>query len=284
MKQGEHAQFSIDASRGTVARADIVDDQRSHIELVAVGKTFRRANREVHALQGVDFAIEAGSFVSIVGRSGSGKSTLLRLLGGLARASTGRVALDDQEVLEPPNDARIVFQNYAQSLLPWTTIEGNVALGVAHHCDGIARNKRDRLAEAKRLLELVGLDHARGRYPWELSGGMQQRVAIARALASQPRVLLMDEPFSSVDALSRAQLQDVILDIWTRLRTTIIFVTHDIDEAVYLSDRVLVLQERGAGVLADIPVALPRPRDQVRTHEAEEYLRVRREIVKLVLQ
>jgi NitT/TauT family transport system ATP-binding protein len=154
---------------------------------------------------------------------------------------------------------------------------------VRHGCEPGAGDLDSQLAEARAALELVGLSHAIGRYPWEISGGMQQRVAIARALASRPRLLLMDEPFSSVDALSRANLQDTLLRVWTQLRNTIVFVTHDIDEAVYLSDRVIVLNPQGDGVAADVAVTARRPRDPLATREEPEFLRARREIFRLVM-
>lgn len=249
----------------------------------AVGKSYNRGGRVVHALRDIDLALDAGSFVAIVGRSGCGKSTLLRLLAGLTPPSDGQLLLDDKPVDGPPARVRCVFQDYVQSLLPWKTIEENVRFGVRHGCEANTSDRDAQLAEARAALDLVGLSHAIGRYPWEISGGMQQRVAIARALASRPRLLLMDEPFSSVDALSRANLQDTLLKAWTQLRNTIVFVTHDIDEAVYLSDRVIVLDPQGGGVAADVAIEARRPRDPLATREEPEFLQTRREIFRLVM-
>ena len=248
-----------------------------------VVKIFTRDGRSVRALADINLNIPSGSFVTIVGRSGCGKSTFLRLLAGLMAPSYGKIHLSGEEILGPPGAARCVFQDYVQSLLPWKTIEENVRFGVTHGYERRPLDRAEELAEARAALELIGLSHAIGRYPWELSGGMQQRVAIARAIAARPRLLLMDEPFSSVDALSRAQLQDTILKIWTQLGNTIVFVTHDIDEAVYLSDRVIVLNAHGEGVEADISIEAPRPRDPLATREEPSFLRARREIFRLVM-
>jgi NitT/TauT family transport system ATP-binding protein len=249
----------------------------------AVTKTYARGGREVHALEDINLGIDAGSFVTIVGRSGCGKSTLLRLLAGLISPTSGRVCLEGNEVTGAPAAARCVFQDYVQSLLPWKTIDENVRFGVQHACEPQMLSRQQELTAAREALALVGLSHAVGRFPWELSGGMQQRVAIARALASQPRLLLMDEPFSSVDALSRANLHDTLLTAWTKFGNTIVFITHDIDEAVYLSDRVIVLNDGGKGVLADIPIEAARPRDPLATREEPAFLRARREIFRLVM-
>lgn len=256
---------------------------KAFLRIDGVGKTYARGGRVVHALKGVTLGIDGGSFVTIVGRSGCGKSTLLRLMAGLIAPSDGAIALDGAEVDGPPGVARCVFQDYVQSLLPWKTIDENVRFGVAHACKPEIRTRDQQLAAAREALDLVGLGHAFGRYPWELSGGMQQRVAIARALASRPQLLLMDEPFSSVDALSRANLQDMVLKVWTQIGNTVVFITHDIDEAVYLSDRVIVLNATGEGVQADIAIEAPRPRDQLTTREHPAYLHARRSIFQLVM-
>lgn len=253
------------------------------LDMRGVAKTYRRGGRSVEALSGIDLSVARGSFVSVVGRSGCGKSTLLRLIAGLNAASAGDLLLAGETIDGPPAFARCVFQDYSQSLLPWKTVLENVAFGARHACGPTSRSKADERAEARRLLALTGIAHAAERYPWELSGGMQQRVAIARALASQPSLLLMDEPFSSVDALSRATLQDVLLNVWTELKTTILLVTHDIDEAVYLSDRVVVIDPTGRGVQADIAVDLPHPRRQLATREAPAFLEARRKVMRLVL-
>ncbi|GGO16439.1 ABC transporter [Microbispora bryophytorum] len=245
-----------------------------------VAKTYRTRRREVTALRELSLDIGAGEFVTVVGRSGCGKSTLLRLLSGLLPVSAGEIRVAGQRIDGPPRQARCVFQDYAQSLLPWKTVAGNVRFGLRHAYEP-AEGGHDELVA--HYLDLVGLGHAADRYPWELSGGMQQRAAIARALAARPQLLLMDEAFSGVDALSRAKLQDVLLHAWAEEGLTVVFVTHDIDEAVYLADRVVVLHPEGHGLLADVRTGLPRPRGQVVTRELPEFLHHRRELLHMVL-
>lgn len=218
------------------------------------------------AVRDVSFSVERGRFASIVGPSGCGKTTLLMCLAGLARPSSGRVLVDGVEVTGPPATVALVFQDYAKSLLPWRTVIGNVRLGLeAHGRAGIDERAQHHLA-------LVGLDAFAKHYPWELSGGMQQRVAIARALAYGPAVLMMDEPFGSVDALTRLDLEDMLLGVWKELGTTILFVTHDLEEAVYLSDDIHVLSGRPSEIVLSIESKLPRPRDQLATREHAEFL------------
>jgi NitT/TauT family transport system ATP-binding protein len=246
-----------------------------------VGMSYRgRDGGDVRALSGIALDIEKGGFVAIVGRSGCGKSTLLRIASGLVRATSGEVRLDGEIIAEPPEQARYVFQDFGQSLLPWKTVADNVAFGIKH-------GRSDRLSPQawtpEAILALVGLEHAADRYPSELSGGMQQRLAIARALAARPGILLMDEPFGAVDALNRANLQDMLLRIWTELKLTIVFVTHDVDEAVYLSDSVVVIDANGHGIASHLRTDLPRPRDQVSTREDPRFLKLRRQALQLVL-
>jgi NitT/TauT family transport system ATP-binding protein len=222
-------------------------------------------------LEDVCFSVAPGEFVSIVGGSGTGKTTLLRALGGLVRPKPGStVTFDGRPVESPPSGAVVVFQDYRGSLLPWRTVEKNVELGVEGRMPAAERKRR-----VSEVLELVGLAHRRRDYPWTLSGGMQQRVQIARALAMQPRVLLMDEPFGALDAMTKAQLQDELQRVHRATGTTVVFVTHDIEEAVYLSDRVLVLSGSPARVTLEVDVPLPRPREQVGTRESREYLEIR---------
>jgi NitT/TauT family transport system ATP-binding protein len=222
-------------------------------------------------LEDVSFIVSPGEFVSIVGQSGTGKSTLLRILGGLERAAPGsQVRHRGQDVTGPPDGVVIVFQDYRASLLPWRTVERNVTLGL----EGVLRGP-ERTERCRQALELVGLSTRARDYPWRLSGGMQQRVQIARALAMQPETLLMDEPFGALDAITKGQLQDELQSVHRVVGATIVFVTHDIDEAVYLSDRVLVLADSPARVAKELVVTLPRPRDQIATKEQHEYLRLR---------
>lgn len=251
-----------------------------HVEIEAVTKSYGAGGKAVAALRPVSLAIEPGSFVTIVGRSGCGKSTLLRLIAGLARPDGGLIRIDGAPVEGPPDGVRYVFQDYGQSLLPWKSARANVAFGLRHAHGG----RRAGAGLEAEYLRAVGLEAAADRYPWQMSGGMQQRLAIARALASDPELLLLDEPFSAVDALSRAQLQDMLLGIWQELGVTIVLVTHDIEEAIYLADRVIVLAPGGAGVQADVRIGLPRPRRQVETRESAEYLAHRRELLRLVLE
>jgi NitT/TauT family transport system ATP-binding protein len=213
-----------------------------------------------------------GEFVSIMGRSGSGKTTLLRILGGLLPPTqSSTVAFHGQRINGPPEGVVMVFQNYAASLLPWRTIEKNVALGLEGKVEKAAM--RQRVAES---LAMVGLADRAADYPWQMSGGMQQRVQLARALAIRPSGLLMDEPFGSLDAMTKTLLQDELQRVHKGTGATVVFVTHDVDEAVYLSDRVLVLEGDPASIAHEIQVNLPRPRDQLTTKELPEYLKLRR--------
>lgn len=234
-------------------------------------------------LQDVSFDVAQGSFVSVIGRSGSGKSTLLRLIANLLDLSDGRIDLGFDPRTGAPHSVRYVFQSYGESLFPWMSVRANVDFGLRHATKS-AHTVRDDRRDASYYLDLVGLGDAADKYPWELSGGMQQRVAIARALASSPGLLLMDEPFGAVDALSRAKLQDMILQLWRDLGLTIVLVTHDIDEAIYLSDRVLVLAADGNGIGADIDISLPRPRSQITTRELPQFNEYRRELFDLVVK
>ena len=230
------------------------------------------------AIESLTFDVKAAEFVSIVGPSGCGKTTLLRCVSGLVRPTSGSVRLEDAEVSDVPRELAVVFQDYSRSLYPWLTVHDNVAFPLRRR--EIPRQERD--ARVRESLAAVGLDDDRHRYPWQLSGGMQQRVAIARSLAYRPEILLMDEPFASVDAQTRAELEDLILGVWERFDMTILFVTHDIDESVYLSDRVLVLSPSPARVVTMLEVDLQRPRDQIDTRASEDFVRLRSEVARLI--
>jgi len=234
-----------------------------------------------HAIESLDFAVRAGEFVSIVGPSGSGKTTLLRTVVGLMQPSRGTVEVAGRPVSgRVPEDVAVVFQDYSRSLYAWMSVKRNVMFPLRNaKC-----SRNERAARASESLEAVGLSDFAGRYPWQLSGGMQQRVAIARALAYRPKLLLMDEPFASVDAQTRADLEDLALHVHEQFGTSILFVTHDIDESVYLSDRVLVLSSAPARLLADVEVNLPRPRDQLVTRQLPEFVRLRAEVAGLLLR
>jgi NitT/TauT family transport system ATP-binding protein len=241
----------------------------SFLRISGVRKAFAAAGGTTIALAGVDLDIERGSFVSIIGPSGCGKSTLLQIVAGLIDASAGAVHLDDRKVDGPPPTALYVFQQYTRSLFPWKTVERNVAFGLENRealsRDAIAARTRDIIG----LVKLTGFER---HYPWQLSGGMQQRVAIARALACRPQVLLMDEPFSAVDALTRVGLQELLRSLWRELGLTVIFVTHDVDEGLYLSTRVVALTRAPGTVAIDLPIELPAPRDQIATRALPQYL------------
>lgn len=232
--------------------------------------------QEVHTvLEDVAFGAWRGEFISIVGASGTGKTTLLRILGGLTAPGAGsEVLFQGHPVIGPPEGAVFVFQDYRGSLLPWRTVQSNIELGLERS----SLNRLERRKKAKEALELVGLTGRGSDYPWRLSGGMQQRVQIARALAMEPGVLLMDEPFGALDAMTKATLQDELLLLHRVTGTTILFVTHDIEEAVYLSDRVIVLSGAPAKISADVTIDLARPRSQVATRESPEYLALRHQM------
>ena len=217
-------------------------------------------------------------FVCVVGPSGCGKTTLLKCMSGLLAPTAGRVLLDDKPVTGPPEEMALVFQEYSRSLMPWLTVRDNVELPLRHK--KLDKPERARLVEE--AVEAVGLERNLDRYPWQLSGGMQQRVAIARALAYQPQILLMDEPFASVDAQTRADLEDLILQVRERYDVTIVFVTHDIDESVYLSDRIVVLTPSPTTVREIIEVDLPKPRDQVETKELPDFAHLRAHVYRLI--
>jgi NitT/TauT family transport system ATP-binding protein len=219
-----------------------------------LGKTFTRDGRRVEAMRGFDLAIAEGEFVTVVGPSGCGKSTFLHMVGGFEPVTEGELLVDGRAVRGPGPDRGVVFQEFA--LFPWRTVAENVtwALEIA------GRPKLERDATAERLLAKVGLTQFRQHYPAELSGGMKQRVAIARTLAFDPRILLMDEPFGALDAQNRELMQEELQVIWNDARKTVLFITHDIDEAIYLADRVVVFTARPGRVKADVRIDLPRPR------------------------
>jgi NitT/TauT family transport system ATP-binding protein len=248
------------------------------LEIKGLGKTYGTGEKATHAVGDVSFSVGEGEFVCVVGPSGCGKTTLLKCIAGLLQASRGEVFLRDKRVVEPPGELALVFQEYSRSLMPWSSVGNNVLLPLRHK--RLSRTERRRLVEDS--LESVGLTRFVNHYPWQLSGGMQQRVAIARALAYQPAILLMDEPFASVDAQTRADLEDLILQVRDEYGITILFVTHDIDESVYLADRVVVLTHSPTEVKEIVAVQLPRPRDQIATKELPEFLHLRGHVYRLI--
>jgi NitT/TauT family transport system ATP-binding protein len=230
------------------------------------------------AIRDLTFEVSAGEIVSIVGPSGCGKTTLLKALAGLLAPTGGMIRFQGEVVRGVPEGLAMVFQEYSRSLLPWTTVYANIELPLRYQpVDSIERTHR--VAESLQAVGLSGFGH---RYPWQLSGGMQQRVAIARALAYHPKLLLMDEPFASVDAQTRADLEDLAATVRDQFDITIVLVTHDIDEAVYLSDRVVVLSGAPSVVLAQISIDLPRPRDQIATKACEQFVAKRSEVARLI--
>jgi NitT/TauT family transport system ATP-binding protein len=234
----------------------------------------------LEVLGGIEFTVGEGEFVSVVGPSGCGKTTLLLALAGLQRADGGEVRFAGAPVRDAtPEGVAIVFQDYSRSLLPWKTNLGNVLFGM-RRVAGLA--PAERIERATSLLDTVGLAGFKDRYPWQLSGGMQQRVAIARGLASQSRLLLLDEPLASVDAQTRADLQDLLLGIAGRYRQTCVLVTHDVEEAIYMGDRIVVLSGRPSRVVREVAVPLARPRDQIETRETQTFLAIRHEVLSLI--
>ncbi len=223
-------------------------------------------------IAGLNLSIRRGEVVSVIGPSGCGKTTALRLAAGLVRATTGRILFDGKPVTAPRRDIAIVFQDYGKALLPWRTAAGNVALAL----EAARMPRAERAGRIASLLARVGLEGQGDKYPSQMSGGMQQRLQIARCLAQEPGVLLMDEPFGALDAMTRQALQDEMLTIVADTGATVFFVTHDLEEAVYLGHRVIGLLPRPGRLGLDVTVDLPRPRHQLTTREDPEFLRLRR--------
>jgi NitT/TauT family transport system ATP-binding protein len=254
----------------------------SDLPMLAVrglGKSYRSRAGDVTAVGNIEFDVEAGQFVSVVGPSGCGKTTLMNMIAGLLPSTTGTVELQGEVLTGPREGVAVVFQDYSRSLFPWLSCAKNVALPLRDR--GLPRRQITETVD--RCLDMVGLAHAGELYPWQLSGGMQQRVAIARGLATSPRLLIMDEPFASVDAQTRATLEDLLLRVWEETGTTVLFVTHDIDESVYLADRVVVLSQGPSVVAGDVRVDLPRPRHQIETKMLPEFGALRAEVFEMVM-
>ena len=241
------------------------------LSVQALKKTYQSATGPVEAIGSITFDVRPGELVCIVGPSGCGKTTLLKCLSGLLAPTAGRVTLDGAAVTTPPRTMAVVFQEYGRSLYPWLTVRDNVALPL--RARGVPR--AERTAAVERALEEVGLSQVLRKYPWQLSGGMQQRVAIARAVAYQPEILVMDEPFAAVDAQTRADLEDLVRRVWQDLGVTVLFVTHDIDESVYLGERVLVLSSSPTTVQEDLAIDLPDQRDQLSTRALPRFTELR---------
>ncbi len=253
----------------------------SMLSIRGVQKTFESAHGDpTVALQEVSLDIHEGEFIAIIGPSGCGKSTLLQIIAGLIEPTSGQVFLRDQAVTGPPAEMVYLFQQYSKSLLPWRTVVRNVALPFEAR---LKLSKSERLARCGEYLNMVGLGGFPNHYPWQLSGGMQQRVAIARALAAQPKVLLLDEPFSAVDALTRLELQNLILDLQSRHGLTIVLVTHDVDEAVFMADRIAVLSNRPSVIERVVATELPSPRESMATRELPRFIELRGDLVRQLI-
>lgn len=249
---------------------------KPHLEISQVGIDFPTPKGPFTALQDVNLRINQGEFISLIGHSGCGKSTVLNIVAGLHQATTGGVILDSKEVTEPGPERAVVFQNH--SLLPWLSVYKNVELAVKQTRKGVS--KRELREWVEHNLELVHMTHAADKLPSEISGGMKQRVGIARALAMEPKVLLMDEPFGALDALTRAHLQDSLMEIHSQLGNTVIMITHDVDEAVLLSDRIVMMTNGPAATVGEIlEIDLERPRDRLVLADDPKYNHYRHDVL-----
>lgn len=254
----------------------------SYLKIDHIDKSFERGGVRTEVLKDITLTIDKGEFVSIIGHSGCGKSTLLNLIAGLTRVSSGAVLLENQEVNEPGPDRAVVFQNH--SLLPWLTVYENVNLAVAKVFSG-RKTKAEKHDWVMHNLDLVQMGHAKDKRPAEISGGMKQRVGIARALSMEPKVLLLDEPFGALDALTRAHLQDAVMEIHGRLGNSMIMITHDVDEAVLLSDRIVMMTNGPAariGEILDVPIE--RPRNRIELASDRTYLKCREAVLKFLYE
>jgi NitT/TauT family transport system ATP-binding protein len=257
------------------AQSPAADDAVGRVEIWDVSVSFRQGTTVNHALQNTSVDIAPGSFVCLLGPSGCGKSTLLNTVAGYVKPSTGWARVDGDQVLGPGPDRGMVFQQY--SLFPWKTVRDNVAFGP--YATGAGRAKSRAIADE--LLDMVGLARFAGRYPAELSGGMQQRVGIARALANKPTVLLMDEPFGALDSQTRHVMQENLLRVWAEFKITVLFVTHDVDEAIFLADRVLVMSAAPGRIIEDVTIPLPRPRHADMT-TTDEFIDLKRHFLQAI--
>ncbi|PIT82546.1 ABC transporter ATP-binding protein [Limnohabitans sp. 15K] len=254
-----------------------MNNDSKYIQIQSVEQTFKTNKGFFPALRDIHLDIAKGEFVALIGHSGCGKSTLLNLIAGLTTPTAGVLLCANREIAGPGPERAVVFQNH--SLLPWLTCFDNVHLGI-ERVFGATENKAQLRARTDAALAMVGLTHAAQKRPGEISGGMKQRVGIARALAMEPKVLLMDEPFGALDALTRAKLQDELLEIVARTQSTVVMVTHDVDEAVLLSDKIVMMTNGPAATIGEVlRVDLPRPRQRVELAESVEYQRYRKAVI-----
>jgi nitrate/nitrite transport system ATP-binding protein len=255
---------------------------KSYLKVDHVGKTFNKGMHATEVLTDITLGVEKGEYVSIIGHSGCGKSTLLNIVAGLTTATIGGVILEEREVNEPGPDRAVVFQNH--SLLPWLTVYDNVSLAVNKVFSG-KKSRAERHDWIMHNLELVQMTHAKDKRPGEISGGMKQRVGIARALSMEPKVLLLDEPFGALDALTRAHLQDSVMAIHQKLGNTVMMITHDVDEAVLLSDRIVMMTNGPAARIGEIlDVPLPRPRKRLELAANQTYLKCRQRVLEFLYE
>jgi len=266
--------LSVSGGTETSGAGRIQSDGKAMLSVRNLKKVYQTDGGHVEAVRNLTFDLRAGELACLVGPSGSGKTTLLKCISGLMAPTEGEVLLDGAKVTGPPKKMAVVFQEYGRSLFPWMRVRENVELPLKNQ--GMAKGERDQLVDE--ALEAVGLSHVPQSYPWQLSGGMQQRVAIARAVAYQPEVLLMDEPFAAVDAQTRADLEDLIRTVWKKLGVTVLFVTHDIDESVYLGERVIILSSSPTIVQEDLVIDLPAERDQLNTRALPRFTELRHHV------
>lgn len=244
------------------------EKKRKVLEIQHIGKQYRIDGKDADVLSDINLDVQEGEFISIVGKSGCGKSTLLKLAGGLENATSGTIQIDGIEVKEPMEQCKMVFQE--ARLCPWMTVRQNIAFGLPKKME---RKEKNKIVEE--YISLIGLEGFEKSYPNELSGGMQQRVSIARGLIGKPRLLMLDEPFGALDAFTRINMQNEVLKIWEHEKCTMLLVTHDIDEAIFLSDRIVILSEHPGKIKEIINVNMPRPRDRSR----EDFLKIRKQIL-----
>ena len=255
---------------------------QDYLKIDHVDKVFTRGNASTEVLKDINLSVAQGEYVSIIGHSGCGKSTLLNIVAGLTKATTGGVILENREVNSPGPDRAVVFQNH--SLLPWLTVYENVSLGV-NKVFRSTKTRAERDAWTMHNLNLVQMAHAKDKRPSEISGGMKQRVGIARALAMEPKVLLLDEPFGALDALTRAHLQDSVMALHQKLNNTVMMITHDVDEAVLLSDRIVMMTNGPSARIGEIlDVALPHPRKRLELASNATYLKCRQRVLEFLYE